>query len=423
MSHTIAFVLAGGRVDEMGALTAQRPKAAVPFGGTYRTIDFALSNLASSGIEQVGILSQYRPYSLMDHIGVGEPWGFVGRYRACEILSPYQGANEFDWYRGTADALYQNLHFIKRYAPKRVMVVSGDHVYRMDYGAMMKAHEASGADVTAAFHRVAPDQCSRFGIGTLDDAGRLVRYEEKPRQADSNLASLTIFLFEAAPLVRWLEENQASGRTFQIYDEILPRAVAEGRACGYVFDDYWSYTRTVDAWYQANFECVRPGGILARRPTGVLTNQENQELSFLPPARIDPRAQVSDSVVSAGCVIEGSLSGSILGPNVHIHPGAQVRGSILLHDVVVEPGAILDGVVADKGVHVGRDATVGLTGPLTANSQIGEALSSGVNVFGKSARIPAGLKVQKNVMIAPGIDAIDADLLVSGCTVTEEGIR
>jgi glucose-1-phosphate adenylyltransferase len=423
MSHTIAFVLAGGRVDEMGVLTAQRPKAAVPFGGTYRTIDFALSNLASSGIEQVGILSQYRPYSLMDHIGVGEPWGFVGRYRTCEILSPYQGANEFDWYRGTADALYQNLHFIKRYAPERVMVVSGDHVYRMNYRALIEAHKASAADLTVAFRRVAPDQCSSFGIGTLDDAGRLVRYEEKPRQTDSNLASLTIYLFETAPLVRWLEENQANGRTYQIYDEILPKAVAEGRARGYVFDDYWSYTRTVDAWYQANFECVRPGGILSRRATGVLTNQENQELSFLPPARIDPRAQVSDSVVSPGCVIEGSLTGSILGPNVRVHPGAQVRGSILLHDVVVEPGAILDGVVADKGVHIGRDATIGLMGPLVPNSQIGAALSSGVNVFGKNARIPAGLKVEKNVMVAPGIEAIEAKVLASGSTVCEEGIR
>jgi len=421
MSGAIAFILAGGRVDEMGALTARRPKSAVPFGATYRMIDFALSNLASSGFEQVGILSQYRPYSLMDHIGVGEAWGFVGRNRACEILQPYQGASTFDWYRGTADALYQNLHFIERYAPEHVVVLSGDHVYHMDYRPLIAEHAARGADCTVVFRRLTTPVRQRYGMGTLDADGRLVHYEEKPEHPRSDLASLTIFVFRTEALVRWLRENQRSGRTFQIYDEILPRAVEEGKAWGHVFDGYWAYAKTLDDYYEANFACVRPGGLLGGEGAGVWTNQENQGLAWSPPTRFAARAQVSDSVVSPGCVIEGSVSGSILGPNVRVHPGAQVRNAILMHEVTVGPGAILDGVIADKGVQIGADVTVGLMGPLVPNRQMGESLASGISVFGKNARVPAGTKIEKNVMVHPEVARWPADLLPSGSTVTEEG--
>lgn len=419
--NTIAFILAGGRVNEMGVLTARRPKSAVPFAGTYRMIDFALSNLANSDFEQVGLLSQYRPYSLMDHVGVGEPWGFVGRNRTCEILPPFQGGSEFDWYRGTADALYQNLFFVERYAPEHVLVLSGDHPYAMDYTSLLAFHVAKGADATVVFQRMPLGGKVRYGMGTLDAEGRITHYEEKPEHPRSDLASLTIYVFRTTALVRWLKENQRSGRTFQLYDEILPRAVEEKTAYGYVYDGYWAYTKTVDQFFEANFACVRPGGLLCGATRGVRTNQENQGLAWAAPARFLARAQVSDSIVSPGCVIEGSVSTSILGPNVRVHAGAQVRNSILMHQVEVGPGAILDQVIADKGVRIGKNATVGLMGPLTPNSVIGACLQGGLTVFGKNASIPDGVKIEKNVMVGPSVTSLPVDPVPSGATITEEG--
>ncbi len=289
-----AFILAGGRVDTMGVLTAARPKSAVPFAGTYRMIDFALSYLANSGFEQVGILSQYRPYSLMDHVGVGQPWGFVGRGRNADILPPYQGENAADWYRGTADALYQNLHFVDRHDSDHVVVLSGDHVYAMDYGPLLDFHVEKDADLTVVFKRVPLGGGVRYGIGVLDDEQRLTDYEEKPEHPRSDLASLTIYVFKRSALTRWLTENQRTGHSFQLYDEVIPKAVEEGKTYGYVFDGYWAYTRSVDQYFEANFACVRAGGLLADASARIRTNQENQDLAAAPPARFLPRAQVSD---------------------------------------------------------------------------------------------------------------------------------
>ncbi|HOI11391.1 MAG TPA: sugar phosphate nucleotidyltransferase, partial [Myxococcota bacterium] len=211
MNDVLAMVLAGGRVDAMGVLTARRSMAAVPFGGFYRVIDFVLSNLSESQVEPVGILSQYRPYSLMDHVGIGRPWDYNGRSRELMFLPPFEATGERDWYRGTADAVYQNLHVLERYRRRDALVLSGDHVYRMDYRPVLDFHHRTGADVTMVFKRMDVGRPARFGVGVLGEGGRVLDYLEKPADPPSDLASMTIYVFRADVLAEAVRRNAATG--------------------------------------------------------------------------------------------------------------------------------------------------------------------------------------------------------------------
>ena len=401
----VGMVLAGGRVDELSVLTAQRPKSAVPFWGMYRIIDFVLSNMMHSRIEVVGVLSQYRPYSLQTHLGGGEPWDYVGRTRELKVLSPFQGLSDSDWYKGTADAIYQNLNFLEHYGPEMVLVAAGDHIYSMDYRPMIRAHVAHGADLTIALKRVPRERAHLFGTAVLDGDGRIVSYQEKAPEPVSDLASLTIYVFNTRTLVERVRENAAESTTgFHLYSEVIPRMVREGaRVYGHVFDGYWAYARTLDAYYAANMDAIGEDAP-DLDAWQVRTNLRSGTLGDPSPALLRPGSRCVSSLVGAGAAIEGSVERSVLSPGVTVERGATVRDSVLMHGCRVTAGAVVDHAILDKGVVVGAGAVVGDGAP-AANGTLPHSLTCGATVIGKGTRVPAGLTIGRNCLVAPDLAA------------------
>lgn len=384
MKDVIALVLAGGRADAMGVLTARRSMAAVPFGGLFRVIDFPLTNLAESGIERVGILSQFHPASLMDHVGIGRPWDFNGRDRELSFLPPFEGVKELDWYRGTADAIFQNLHVIRRAKPRDVLVLSGDHVYRMNYGALIDRHRRSKADVTMAFKAMDCGRPSRFGIGVLGDNNRVTQYLEKPADPPSNLASMTVYCFRTEVLMDAVTRNAQVGTSRHLYDEVIPSVVANGRVFGHLHRGGWEYLRPLSEWHEAHMR------LLGRRGIGVpmdsvRTNLESGGFGDAAPARFESTADVSRSLVSPGCRVAGRVHRSVLFPGVTVEEGAVVEDSVILNRVVIRSGSRVIRSVVDKDVDVGE-------GALLRGS---DALVS----VGKGARIGAGALLQPGVEV------------------------
>ncbi len=419
MKKIVGMVLAGGRVDELLVLTAKRPKSALPMWGGYRIIDFVLSNMMHAGVEVVGVLSQYRPYSLITHLANGEPWDYVGRSRALRILSPFKGAEDSDWYKGTADALYQNLNFIDRYGPELVLVASGDHVYAMDYRPMLRQHLATGADLTMALKRVPRDQAHLYGTAVLDEWGQVVNYQEKVQNPEGDLASLTVYIFNTGCLVERLKQNAREGKSFQIYSEIIPWMVEEkARVFGYVFDGYWQYARTLDTYYSTNMDILADDApdLSTWR---VRTNPNPGTVGDPTPALFRPTARVSSSLVCCDVVLEGSVQHSVISPGVIIENGAVVRDSVVMHRCRIEAGAIVDRAILDKNVQVGSGAQVGC-GEVIPNQLHPRTLSSGVTVIGKGTSIPPGMRIGRSCIVAPDMRASDfSDLEVrSGAMVS-----
>jgi glucose-1-phosphate adenylyltransferase len=406
MNKILGMVLAGGRVDELLVLTAKRPKSALPMWGTYRIIDFVLSNMMHAGIEVVGVLSQYRPYSLNTHLLNGEPWDYVGRSRALRVLSPFKGAEDSDWYKGTADALYQNLNFIERYAPELVVVASADHVYAMDYRPMLNQHIATGADLTLALKRVPREQAHLYGTAVLDASGRVTVYQEKVRHPEGDLASLTVYVFNTRCLVERLKQNAQEGKTFQIYSEIIPRMVREqARVFGWVFDGYWQYARTLDTYYATNMDIL--GEEAPDLPAWqVRTNLAPATLGDPTPALFRPTATVRSSLVCCDTVVEGSVERSILSPGVIVERGAVVRDSVIMHRCRIGEGAVVDRAILDKDIRVGKAACLGC-GDVVPNRLHPETLSSGVTVIGKGSTIPAGLRIGRSCIVYPDLQEAD----------------
>ena len=400
MAKIVGMVLAGGRVDELLVLTAKRPKSALPMWGMYRIIDFVLSNMMRAGIDVVGVLSQYRPHSLNTHLLNGEPWDYVGRSRALRVLSPFKGADDSDWYKGTADALYQNLAFIERYAPETVVVASADHVYAMDYRPMLQQHAATGADLTIAFKKVPRDQAHLYGTAVLDASRRVTVYQEKVSHPEGDLASLTVYAFNTRCLVERLKQNAREGQSFQIYSEIIPRMLAEkARVFGWVFDGYWQYARTLDAYYATNMDILQDDAP-DLSAWGVRTNLNPGTLGDPTPALFRPAAKVSASLVCCDAVVEGAVERSILSPGVVIERGAVVRDAVVMHRCRIAEGATVDRAILDKDVHVGQGSRVGC-GDAVPNRLHPETLSTSVTVIGKGSRVPAGLRIGRGCIIYP----------------------
>ena len=393
-----AFILACGLGSRLCLLSERRAKPAVPFGGKYRIIDFTLSNCVNSGIYDIGVLTQYRPTSLNQHIGTGRPWDLDRTRGGVHLLPPSLGSIESEWYRGTADAIYQNLIHLRRRRNEQVLVLSGDHVYKMDYNVLFGFHKASGAAVTVAVTEVPAESVSSFGILETDRSGRVTGFQEKPKHADSRLASMGVYLFDRDSLVRWLAEDAAlpdSGHDFG--KDILPRLVARGELVfAYRFGGYWQDVGTLDSYYQTNLDFLEPDPPLdLADPDWVIHTQSADR----PPVRVERGGRVTRSFVANGCRIAGQVDHSMLFPGVTVAAGAVVRDSIVMQDAVIGAGAVVDHAILDKEVRIGERAVVGHGESGIPNRACPDHLSSGLLVVGKGARLPRNLRVGRNVRI------------------------
>jgi len=397
---TLAMILAGGRADELNVLTYYRPKAAVPFGGFARVIDFALSNLMNSGIEQIAILSQYRSYSLINHIGTGAAWDMIGRYRGVSILPPFIDSEQQNWYQGSADAVYKNLDFVQYNHPEEILILSGDHIYQMDYGDVIAYHHEKNADLTVVCKRVAKKRASRFGMAHIDNedgdrGGKLVTYQEKSENPEGEWLSLTVLCFKPEILYQVLEENQ-SDDSFEFGHDIIPKLMDQGRRIyGYKFDGYWGYTRTVQEYWHANMDLLGDQPLVDLEHWGIRTNPAHRGLRDYQPALIGRNAEVSNSLIYNGCMVEGTVRNSILFPGVHIGAGSVVENSVIFFSNQIGRNCRFDKLISDVNTVYEDNVEIGLDHGDTEKQIV---------VVGWNNRVPAGTKLGRGITISPKLD-------------------
>jgi len=399
--RTRAVILAGGEGSRLGVLTDKRAKPAVPFAGKYRIIDFTLSNCVNSGLFDVMILTQYRPHSLNEHIAAGRPWDLDRSFTGgVKIYQPYRGRLATDWYKGTADAVFQNLSFVERESPDLVLILSGDHIYKMNYAEMIDFHAANGADLTIATLDVTREEATRMGVLRADSDARVTEFVEKPAEPPSTLASMGIYVFGAPLLSRILQEDgKRRDSSHDFGKDVIPRLIQEGlRVFAYPFKGYWVDVGTIEAYWQTQMDLLRtpPPFNLNDRSWIVRTVSEHQ-----PPVRIQESAVVQDSLVTDGCVIApgARVENSILSPGVFVGPRAVLKESVVLSGAVVEAGAQLRRAIVDKYVVIGHHARVGAMG------RAGEPPV--LTTLGKNAVIPEHAVVPAGASAAADAKAVE----------------
>lgn len=402
MRRTLAVLMAGGEGTRLNVLVHRRAKPAVSFGAIYRIIDFAMSNVMNSGLEKIGILTQYLPYSLADHIGAGESWGMIGRTREARILPPHTGQRAADWYRGTADAVYRNIEYIDRHHPASVLILSGDHVYHMNYARMVGEHLNTGADVTIAVREVPIEEASSFGTVLADATGRITGFEEKPEQPRSNLISMGIYVFRRSVLTEELQEVVGHQGLTDFGKHIFPQMLAHGRHMQALrFTGYWQDVGTIKAYYDAQMDILRPGGPIDLEEWQVRTNWNEARIGDRPPGRFAPTARPDNSLIGNGALIAGDVVESIISPGVVVEPGAVVERSILMHDVRIGSGTRVRDAILDKQVQVESDSIIGGVGEMVANVRYPSHLDTGLVLIGKGASLPPGSIVERNAILFP----------------------
>lgn len=388
----VAMLLAGGQGSRLYALTNNIAKPAVPFGAKYRIIDFPLSNCINSGIDTVGVLTQYQPLLLNEYIGNGQPWDLDRAFGGVHVLSPYQKKSKSAWYEGTANAIYQNLNFIKMYNPDYVLILSGDHIYKMDYSKMLRAHIDTQADCTIAAIEVPLKEASRFGILNTNPDGSIYEFEEKPKQPKSTLASMGVYIFSAEKMYQYLEEDDNDSDSSKDFGKnVLPKMLAAGeRMFAYRFEGYWKDVGTIASLWEANMD------LLGDEPEFDVADPAwkiHSRNPLAPPEYIGNGATVRNSMVALGCEIYGNIENSVLSSNVVIEQGATVKDSVIMSGTIVKSGAHIDYSIIDEDVVVGENATIGED----------RATAKGIAVLGrnvcvgKDAKITAGAMIDKNI--------------------------
>ena len=386
----VAMLLAGGQGSRLYALTSNIAKPAVAFGAKYRIIDFPLSNCINSGIDTVGVLTQYQPLVLNEYVGNGQPWDLDRTFGGVHILSPYEAKTDTSWYKGTANAIYQNIRFMKMYDPEYVLILSGDHIYKMDYDQMLAAHKKAKADCTIACMEVPIKEASRFGILNTNPDGTIYEFEEKPAAPKSNLASMGIYIFTASKLFKYLELDEADPKSEKDFGKnVLPAMLNAGeKMYSYRFKGYWKDVGTITSLWEANMD------LLGVTPNFELSDPDSEvhaRSPLAPPAFIE--GEVVNSIVATGGEIEGKVINSVVGTNCVIEKGAEVIDSVLMGNITVKAGAKINYAIIDEEVVVGEKATVGLP---KAEARKVESKTGGITVLGR------GISVKKNGKISAG---------------------
>lgn len=381
----VAMLLAGGQGSRLYALTSKVAKPAVSFGAKYKIIDFPLSNCVNSNIDTVGVLTQYQPLALNEYIGNGQPWDLDRTFGGVHILPPYQGKKKTDWYKGTANAIYQNINFIKMYDPEYVLILSGDHIYRMDYNAMLTYHKEKKADVTIAVIDVDIKEASRFGIMNTNDDMSVYEFEEKPKQPKSTNASMGIYIFNAKTLYEYLEQDEQDKDSENDFGKnIIPNMLRDNkRLFAYPFRGYWKDVGTIQSLWEANMD------LLGKEPRFDIFDKSWKIYSHndpLPPHFIREGSVIENSLITAGCYIEGTIRNSLIGGNVRIKKGAVIENSVIFDNVTIKEGAIIKYSIIAEDTEIGANTIIG-------SDKYG---SKKITVVGSD------IKVADNVVVEPG---------------------
>lgn len=384
----VAMLLAGGQGSRLYALTEKTAKPAVMFGGKYRIIDFPMSNCVNSGINTVGVLTQYQPLVLNEYIGNGQPWDLDRMSGGVMVLPPYQGKNGADWYKGTANAIYQNLDFIRRYAPDYVLILSGDHIYKMDYNAMLQAHKNTEADCTIAVLEVPLSEASRFGIMVTDDTGKINDFQEKPKNPTSTKASMGIYIFNTKVLEKYLiDDENTPGSNNDFGKNIIPNMLKDGmKMYAYPFEGYWKDVGTISSLWEANME------LLGENPAFNVHDKQWRIFSrnyAAPPHYIGKDAIVSDSIISEGCEIYGTVEHSVLSSNVNVEKGAIVKDSVIMSGTIIKANAKVCYSIIDGNSIISENAKVGEE----------RDLAKGIAVIGSDLVVAANTIIASDAMI------------------------
>lgn len=388
--EVLALILAGGKGSRLDLLSQKRSKPSVPFAGKYRIIDFSLSNCTNSGIMDIGILTQYLPFSLNEHIGVGKPWDLDRKYTGVTLLHPHNY-----WYAGTADAVLKNIEFVKRRNAKYVLILSGDHIYKMDYRKMLEVHKNNNAELTIATIPVEPHETERFGMLETNERDRIVAFEEKPKHTKSTLASMGIYIFNIDTLVETLDKVKEVDLDFGKH--VIPHLIKEGAPIyAYRFNGYWRDVGTYDSYIETNLELTSdtPPLNLYDEEWKIYTRSEEK-----PPVKVSENAVIKNSLLSNGCVIKGKVINSVLSPGVYVGKNTVIENSIILNDSYIGNDCYINHVILDKKVEIGNNVKLGYGDDNTPNIERPDLLSSGITVVEKRAILPNDLIVGKNVRI------------------------
>jgi glucose-1-phosphate adenylyltransferase len=414
----IAMLLAGGVGSRLNILARHRAKPAIIFGGIYRIIDFTMSNVANSRIDVVGVLTQYKPLSLMVHLENGRPWDLFGRTRIVEILPPKTGEEQSDWYKGTSDAVYQNLRFIEDFSPEFILVVSGDHIYHMNYNELISFHKEKNAEATICLIQVPLKDASQFGLAEIDSAKKIINWTEKPQEPKTDLASMGVYIFNKDVLVNIVSEiAQRGGVDFA--KDIIPVFLKRKKVYGFEFRGYWRDVGTIDAYWNANMDMLRKNSGLTIEDWRIKTNLSVKgEIGDRPSAYFGRRSTIRNSLIARGCVIEGTVQNSILSPGVKISQNTTVSDSIIFHDTIIHQGSVIEKCIIDKSVTIKENVRIG-EGRSVPNKKFPHHLSTGITIVGKGAIIGSRMTIGKNCIIEPTalLDTMSGKNIQSGTTV------